>query len=117
MALLNDLRSATVAITPSVPHPIAGRDISLVLDISTVTSPACDWKLSGKTLALKITSGADLIWTTVQCAKVIPTRELVLRNTGLGGRGAPALYQQRHTIGELFVPETEGGGSAHSLNC
>jgi hypothetical protein len=71
-----------VAITPSVPHPIAGSDISLVLDISTVTSPACDWKLSGKTLALKITSGSDLIWTTVQCAKVIPTRELVLRNTG-----------------------------------
>jgi hypothetical protein len=70
-----------VAITPSVPHPIAGRDISLVLDISTVTSPACDWKLSGKSLALKITSGADLIWTTVQCARVIPAKELVLRNS------------------------------------
>lgn len=70
-----------VAITPSVPHPIAGSDISLVLDLSTVTSPACDWKLSGTTLALKITSGADLIWTTVQCAKVIPTRQLVLRNS------------------------------------
>jgi hypothetical protein len=70
-----------VAITPSVPHPIAGRDISLVLDISSIVSPACDWKLSGRTLALKITSGADLIWTTVQCARVIPTRELVLRNT------------------------------------
>jgi hypothetical protein len=70
-----------VAITPSVPHPIAGRDISLVLDISTVTSPACDWKLSGRSLALKITSGSDLIWTTVQCARVIPTKELVLRSS------------------------------------
>jgi len=70
-----------VAITPSVPHPIAGSDISLVLDISTVASPACDWTLSGKTLALKITSGPDLIWTTVQCAKVITPQSLVLRNT------------------------------------
>ncbi|MDX6357425.1 MAG: hypothetical protein QOH37_479, partial [Nocardioidaceae bacterium] len=52
-----------VAITPSVPHPIAGSDIDLVLDISTITSPACDWTLSGRTLALKITSGPDLIWT------------------------------------------------------
>jgi hypothetical protein len=70
-----------VAITPSVPQPIAGSDISLVLDISTITSPACDWTLSGRSLALKITSGPDLIWTTVQCAKVIPTQDLVLRNS------------------------------------
>jgi hypothetical protein len=70
-----------VAITPSVPHPVAGSDIDLVLDISTITSPACDWTLSGRTLALKITSGSDLIWTTVQCAKVIPTEDLVLRNS------------------------------------
>jgi hypothetical protein len=70
-----------VAITPSVPHPVAGSDIDLVLDISTITSPACDWALSGRTLALKITSGPDLIWTTVQCAKVIPTENLVLRNS------------------------------------
>jgi hypothetical protein len=70
-----------VAITPSVPHPVAGSDIDLVLDISTITSPACDWTLSGRTLALKITSGSDLIWTTVQCAKVIPTENLVLRNS------------------------------------
>ena len=70
-----------IAITPSVPHPTAGSDIALVLDVSTVTSPACYWKLSGRTLALKITSGADLIWTTVQCARTIPTQDLVLRSS------------------------------------
>ncbi len=70
-----------IAITPSVPHPIAGRDISLVLDISTVTTPACNWTLSGKSLALRITSGRDLIWTTVQCARTIPTQGLVLRRS------------------------------------
>jgi hypothetical protein len=70
-----------VAITPSVPKPVAGSDISLLLELSTITSPACDWKMSGSTLALRITSGSDLIWTTVQCARSIPTQDLVLRNT------------------------------------
>ena len=70
-----------VAVTPSVPHPVAGSDISLLLELSTITSPACDWKLSGSTLALRITSGSDLIWTTVQCGRSIPAQDLVLRNT------------------------------------
>ncbi len=71
-----------IAITPSVPHPIAGSDISLVLDISTITTPACNWQLSGKTLALRITSGQHLVWTTVQCARTIPVQDLVLRRSG-----------------------------------
>lgn len=70
-----------IAVTPSVPHPYAGRDIALVLDLSTLTTPACTWKLSGSTLALKITSGADLIWTSVQCPRAIPTEDLVLRQS------------------------------------
>jgi hypothetical protein len=69
-----------IAITPSVPQPIAGRDITLVLDVSSVTSPACTWTLSRRTLALKITSGSDLIWTSVQCGRAIPTQDLVLRS-------------------------------------
>lgn len=70
-----------VAITPSVPKPIAGRDISLVLDVSSLNTPACTWKLSGKTIALKITSGNDLIWTTDDCARAVPTQDLVLRQS------------------------------------
>ena len=73
--------ASDVAITPSVPKPIAGRDISLVLDVSSLNTPACTWKLSGKTIALKITSGNDLIWTTSDCARVVPTRDLVLRQS------------------------------------
>jgi hypothetical protein len=68
-----------VAITPSVPKPIAGSDISIVLDISTLNTPACTWTLSSRTLAMKITSGNDLIWTTVDCRRAIPTQDLVLR--------------------------------------
>jgi hypothetical protein len=68
-----------VAVMPSVPNPVAGRDITVVLDLSTLRTPACTWTLSGDTLAMKITSGSDLIWTTVQCSRSIPTRDLVLR--------------------------------------
>jgi hypothetical protein len=73
--------ASDVAITPSVPVPVAGRDIALVLDISSLETPACTWTLSGKTLALKITSGSDLIWTTTECAKTIPKQDLVLRQS------------------------------------
>jgi hypothetical protein len=71
--------ASDVAITPSVPEPVAGQDISLVLDISSLNTPACTWTLSGKTMALKITSGPDLIWTTSECGKAIPKQDLVLR--------------------------------------
>jgi hypothetical protein len=68
-----------IAITPSVPKPIAGGDIRIVLDISTLSTPACTWTLSHRTLAMKITSGSDLIWTTVQCSRAIAAQDLVLR--------------------------------------
>jgi hypothetical protein len=71
--------ASDVAITPSVPDPVAGGDISLVLDISSLNTPACTWTMSGKTLALKITSGNDLIWTTTECARAIPQQDMVLR--------------------------------------
>ena len=71
--------ASDVAITPSVPKPIAGDDIKLVLDISSVSTPACTWTLSPRTTAVKITSGSDLIWTSVECPKTIPRRDLVVR--------------------------------------
>jgi hypothetical protein len=73
--------ASDVAITPSVPQPIAGRDISLVLDISSLETPACTWTMSARTMALKITSGQDLIWTSMQCGRDIPKQDLVLRQS------------------------------------
>src|SRR3954447_5424424 len=71
--------ASDVAITPSVPKPVAGRDITLVLDISSGNTPACTWTLSRRTTAIKITSGSDLIWTTSECPRAIPSQEVVLR--------------------------------------
>jgi hypothetical protein len=68
-----------IAISPSVPKPIAGHDITVVLDVSTRSTPACTWTLSGRTTALKITSGNDLIWTSSECPHAIPAQDLVVR--------------------------------------
>jgi hypothetical protein len=64
-----------------VPQPIAGGDIKLVLDISSLNTPACSWTLSGKTMALKITSGKDLIWTSSECPHAIPSQDLTVRES------------------------------------
>jgi hypothetical protein len=70
-----------VAITPSVPRPVAGGDISLVFDVSSIDTPACTWTMSGGSMALKITSGKDLIWTTTDCPKAVARQDLVLRQS------------------------------------
>ncbi|MGC4112769.1 MAG: hypothetical protein QM747_20580 [Nocardioides sp.] len=73
--------ASDIAITPSVPHPIGGSDITVVLDISSVSTPACSWTVSPSSLAMKITSGADLIWTTAQCSRAIPTQDVVVKQS------------------------------------
>jgi hypothetical protein len=73
--------ASDVAITPSVPKPVAGSDITLVLDLSSLNTPACTWTMSGKTMALKITSGRDLIWTSSECPRAIESQDLVLRQS------------------------------------
>lgn len=45
----------------------------------TGAQPACTWRFSNETVALKITSGSDLIWTSQHCRK-LPTRDVVVRS-------------------------------------
>lgn len=70
---------ADVDVTPVVKDAVAGRDVKLRFRINTKLSPACTWQASSDTLTLKITSGKDLIWTSQQCPKAVPTKDLVLR--------------------------------------
>jgi len=93
--------ASDVAITPSVPSPVAGRDISLVLDISSLNTPACTWTLSGRTLALKITSGNDLIWSTSQCAQAVSKATLVVAK---GKQSASTVPWDGHRSGPGCLP-------------
>lgn len=70
---------ADVDVSPVVKDAVAGRDVKLRFRIDTLLSPACTWQASPETLTLKITSGQDLIWTSQQCPRAVPTKDLVLR--------------------------------------
>lgn len=69
-----------VAVTPTVKHPVAGRTVFLVLELRTVSSAACTWRVSPDTLTLKVTSGDDEIWSSRQCPRAVPTKTLVVRS-------------------------------------
>jgi hypothetical protein len=57
----------------------AGGDVRLTLELSTVESPACNWSVSADTLAVKLTSGSDRIWSTQDCRPAVPNKTVVLR--------------------------------------
>ncbi|WP_372736254.1 hypothetical protein [Nocardioides sp.] len=68
-----------VLITPTVPDPVAGRDVTVLLNLQMGVTQACTWRVSSKTVTLKITAGADDIWSSRECPKVIPSQEVVVR--------------------------------------
>lgn len=96
-----------VAVTPVVEEAVAGRDVTVVLELRSVESPACTYEISPAHLAVTITSGADPIWSSRDCPRVLPTQSAVLRpeepvrvgvvwnarrsNLGCPGRSAYAL--------------------------
>jgi hypothetical protein len=69
-----------IAVTPTVPDAIAGRDVSVVLELRTIEAEACTWEVSPRTLTLKITSGKDDIWASRHCPRAVPTRDVVVRS-------------------------------------
>jgi hypothetical protein len=68
-----------VAVTPTVKNPVAGRDVTFVLELRTILSEACTWEVSPETLTLKVTSGDDEIWTSRQCPHAVRHEEVTLR--------------------------------------
>jgi hypothetical protein len=59
----------------------AGGDVALTLEITTWDSPACTWEVSSDTIAVKLTSGSDRVWTSQECPRAVPTEQVVLRNS------------------------------------
>jgi hypothetical protein len=70
---------ADVAVTPEVPDPVAGRDVRIVLRLRTLEAEACTWQISRNSLTVKITSGHDDLWSSAECPRVIPVRDVVVR--------------------------------------
>lgn len=68
-----------VVVTPSVTGAQATRTVVVKLTLRTQVTPACTWRASARSLQVKITSGSDRIWSTVDCPRAIPTQDVVVR--------------------------------------
>jgi hypothetical protein len=72
--------STDIVAVPSVAPPAyAGRPVVLTTTLTTRASPACTWDVSAQTLAVKVTSGVDRIWSTQQCPGSVPKEAVVVR--------------------------------------
>ncbi|MFC5494478.1 hypothetical protein [Nocardioides caricicola] len=70
---------ADVAVTPQAKNAVGGRPVLIVLQLRTMVSEACTWRVGPDALAVSITSGDDDIWSSRECRKAIPVREVVVR--------------------------------------
>lgn len=68
-----------VVVRPDVEDAVAGRPVTVTLTLFTKLAVACTWELSRDSFTWKITSGEDEIWTSRECPRATPTRELVVR--------------------------------------
>ncbi|SFC20595.1 hypothetical protein SAMN04487968_104241 [Nocardioides terrae] len=68
-----------VVVTPSVTDAQATRTVLVHLTLRTLVTTACTWHTSARTLQVKITSGSDRIWSTIDCPHSIPSQDVVVR--------------------------------------
>jgi hypothetical protein len=74
-----DCRDDDVSVLPSVPHAWGAQPIVIRLALQGL-QPACTFKVSPESLVVKITSGADRIWSSQDCPRSVPTSDVVVRS-------------------------------------
>jgi hypothetical protein len=68
-----------ISVEPSVPNAKAGSAIAIQVKLKTAR-PACTFEVGPKSLAVKITSGSDRIWSSQDCRKSVPAKTVVVRS-------------------------------------
>lgn len=72
--------NSDIVASPSVNgRAYAGKPVILTTTLTTKESPACTWTTSAASLALKLTSGSDRVWSTQQCTDAVPRQTVVVR--------------------------------------
>lgn len=74
-----DCDPADLTITPLVKKVANDGRIDFKVAV-TGTAAACSWTFSNQTVALKITSGRDEVWSSQQCRSMLPRKDLVVRS-------------------------------------
>jgi hypothetical protein len=57
----------------------AGNPVTFRIKLTTLETPACTWRVTPATLALKLVSGSDRIWSSQDCPRAIPEADVVVR--------------------------------------
>ena len=94
-----------VAVTPKVTNAVAGRDVLVVLQLRTLESEACTWRTGSDALTVNITSGKDAIWSSRQCPRAIPVRDVVVRKAVTTNVGV--LWREAKRSGEECTKFTD----------
>ncbi len=73
--------NADIVATPTLAgdQAYAGRPVVFSMVLTTRTSAACSWTVSPDTLAVKVTSGSDRVWSTQECTGAVPKQVVVVR--------------------------------------
>jgi hypothetical protein len=74
-----DCAPSDVGIDVQVSDTKVGESMPVTLALTTLDSTACTLQITPATLVLRITSGADVIWTSDDCPNLLPARQVVLR--------------------------------------
>ncbi|MDP3967304.1 MAG: hypothetical protein Q8Q02_03420, partial [Nocardioides sp.] len=68
-----------VTVTPRVEGAAAGGGVAIALDLTSSLSVACTWRVSPRSVVVRLSSGNDRIWTSQDCARAMPTEDVVVR--------------------------------------
>lgn len=69
---------SSIQVTPSITKGVAGGAITVDLTMST-SETACNFAVSGSTVAVKVMSGTNSLWSSQDCPNVVPAGTLTLR--------------------------------------
>jgi len=69
-----------VVVTPEVVGAAhAGSPVTFRLNVTTRETPACTYRVSPRTVAVKLVSGTDRIWSSQDCPAAVPEVDVIAR--------------------------------------
>ncbi|MFP5253353.1 MAG: hypothetical protein ACLGH4_06115 [Actinomycetes bacterium] len=69
-----------VVVTPEVVgRAYAGSPVSIRLNVTTRETPACTYRVSSRSVAVKLMSGTDRIWSSQDCPAAVPEVDVIAR--------------------------------------
>jgi hypothetical protein len=72
--------ASEIVATPKVKGTAyAGHRVTFRLKLTTLETPACTWRVSSTSLAVKLVSGTDRIWSSQDCPAAITGTDVVVR--------------------------------------